>query len=74
MWAEVEKGIFSGGSFRRPRHCERDEAIHSDKERMDCFAASAPRNDEENPERIISVFRRYLRHFGSICGACERAS
>jgi hypothetical protein len=32
-----------------PRHCERSEAIHASraKERMDCFVASAPRNDGE---------------------------
>src|SRR4051812_11938048 len=30
-----------------PRHCERSEAIHraAKKARMDCFVASAPRND-----------------------------
>ena len=27
------------------RHCERSEAIQSHKERLDCFVASAPRND-----------------------------
>jgi hypothetical protein len=27
------------------RHCERSEAIHSVKRRMDCFVAVAPRND-----------------------------
>src|SRR5665213_2536388 len=28
------------------RHCERSEAIQSHKEELDCFVASAPRNDD----------------------------
>jgi len=34
------------------RHCERSEAIHSLKAKLDCFVASAPRNDEAKPLKI----------------------
>jgi hypothetical protein len=29
------------------RHCERSEAIQRGEEDLDCFVASAPRNDED---------------------------
>jgi rRNA-processing protein FCF1 len=29
-----------------PRHCERSEAIQEAARKLDCFVASAPRNDD----------------------------
>ena len=45
------------------RHCERSEAIQSHKGKLDCFVASAPRNDElgypaTRPSRISRTHRR----------------
>jgi nickel/cobalt exporter len=37
-----------------PRHCERSEAIqYFEKQELDCFVASAPRNDAEGPARYV---------------------
>ena len=47
-----------------PRHCERSEAIQGRKRRLDCFVASAPRNDGQTHLRIPATpFRPGFTNF-----------
>ena len=51
---------------RHNRHCERSEAIHraAKKARMDCFVASAPRNDADTASRSRGASRpKFCRSF-----------
>jgi hypothetical protein len=50
-----------------PRHCERSEAIHLATRRdMDCFVASAPRNDVERAARAPAPSHDSLRLLRSL--------
>jgi hypothetical protein len=46
-----------GADLRLIRHCERSEAIHGAASgEMDCFVASAPRNDDWAYHRILAAY------------------